>query len=110
MRLVREARAAEGRFDGPACREALPLLVEQATLALQAGVALTLGDYEGLSVIERAAFAKAGEALRAAQAQRIGVASQSDLGAALVTAEHDGGEAAESLIFDAIHEQAVAHG
>jgi len=108
LELMQDYQDTVDRFRTPEAATAFPVLVSHAEFALRAGVRMTLKEYHTLTLIERLAFTKAGDDLEAKAAQRIGVASQGLLGAALATQEIDDGETAEDLVFESLHARALA--
>jgi len=108
VKLFLDHQETADKFDTPEAREVFPELVKHASLALRAGVRMNLAEYRSLTVIERLAFARAGDELERQSAQRVGMASSSLMGAALVTQDVDDGEAAEELAVDMVHAAALA--
>jgi len=107
LKILQQHRDTHERFNTPEGEAVLPLLVQHADAALRAGVRMTLAEYQGLSVIERVAFAKAGDAIEGQKAQRVGLASSSLLGAALATQEDDDGAVAEDVAVEIAHARAL---
>ena len=91
-----------------ASRRVFPRLVEQAEFVLRAGVHLTFDDYLSLALLERLAFVRAADKLRAEEAQRVGLAASSIVGAAAATLAFDDGEALELLALEQTHAAMVA--
>jgi hypothetical protein len=108
LKILQQHATDAPAFDTPTSRAVFPGLVRHASVALRAGVCMTLTEYQGLSLLERVAFAKAGDELEGRKAQRVGLASSSLLGAALATQEEDDGEVAEEIAVGVAHAQALA--
>jgi len=106
MKLIELAQSYAGKqetLQAEASRRVFPLLVQHAEYTLRAGVALSWDDYLRLDPLERLAFTRAGDRIRADEAQRRGLTSQSMTGAAAATIEHDDGAALELLALEATH-------
>jgi hypothetical protein len=80
--------------------EAQEILFDGALTFLQAGGTLSLADWAGLSPVERAAFAKAGEVTEVRRAIRSGACSRSVEEATKVYSSIDGGQALAQMVTD----------
>ena len=106
--LMADHRDTAAAFDTPASSKVFPVLVQHADTALRAGVRMTLTEYRSLALIERLAFARAGDNIEGQRAQQLGMASSSLLGAALATQGEDDGDAAEEFMLELAHAGAIA--
>ncbi len=88
-------------------QELEPLLIETAMAFLRSGGGLSLQDYALLGPASRAAFARAGDMLRATSAAQHGTAAAGPDGVARVLAELDGGQTAADLAVARIADKAA---
>jgi hypothetical protein len=86
----------------------LERMVGLASLALRAGVSLSYEDWEDMDWTERRAWIAAGDVHAARSAQRLGLATQGPLGAALCSAEVDDYAAADRIYMEAFTRAALA--
>ncbi len=86
--------------DTPWTEEMQAVLADHAEAAIRAGVRVDLDEWASLSGPSRAALVAAGNRVRSETAFLIGRATWSELDAAAVLSESDGGDMTESIVLE----------
>ena len=102
MSLIKIAKEIRNKTLSEEEKALIVPLTNIASIALRAGVSMTLDEFAALSDVERIAFARAGDALEKDRAARIGVSAWGEEGLAMAMEDE--------TLMEALEHQKVVNG